>query len=115
MGFGKQLRKIREAKRKQDPKYSLRKVAERIRFQQTYLSKVEREGVAPSDDLLIALAKDLEINETVLFAMAGKVSKRLQSYIIRRPEVFEQLMETMDKEPDHSILRIVRQVRDGEW
>ena len=115
MGFGKRLRKIREDKRKKDPKYSLRKVSERIGFQQTYLSKVEREGVAPSEDLIMALAKDLDLNQDVLLAMAGKVSKGLQAIIVKQPEAFAQLITQLDNAPEHAVLKVVRVIRDGKW
>lgn len=112
MGFGKRLRKLRE---KKGSGYSIRKVAKRTGFQQTYISKVEREEVSPSEDLIVALAKDLDLNPDVLLAMAGKVSQRLQAIIIKKPEAFAQLIEQLDNAPEHAILKVVREVRDGEW
>jgi hypothetical protein len=51
----------------------------------------------------------------VLLAMAGKVSSDLQETIRRRPELFAQLIRELKDQPDHAVLRIVREVRDGKW
>jgi len=61
------------------------------------------------------LATELGENPDVLLAMAGKVSAELQRIIRRRPEVFADLLRQLAEAPDHAILRVVREVRDGEW
>jgi hypothetical protein len=35
--------------------------------------------------------------------------------IRRRPELFAELIRELKDMPDHAVLRIVREVRDGEW
>lgn len=116
MVFGSYIRARREELRRADAQYSLRKVAQRISVEPAYLSKVERGKEAPlSEEKIRALAEVLGEHPDVLLAMAGKVSFDLLEIIRKRPELFGQLLREMKSMPDHAILRIVREVRDGEW
>jgi len=116
MSFGTHIRGLREAKREQDKAYSLRKVANRVGIKPTYLSKIERgEFPPPSEKVIIALAEDLGENADVLLAMAGKVSQDLCDVILQHPAIFAQLLRQLKKHPKHAILKIVREVRDGDW
>jgi len=116
MSFGSYVREHREAKRADDPTYSVRQVAKRIGVEPAYLSKVEREDVAPpSEATILKLADELGEDPDVLLAMAGKVSTELQDIIRKRPALFAELLQDLKALPDHAILRIVREVRDGEW
>jgi len=82
----------------------------------SYLSKVERGDQAPpSEEKIKALADELNENPDVLLAMAGKVSTDLQEIIKQRPELFSQLITELKDLPDHAVLKIVREVRDGDW
>ena len=45
----------------------------------------------------------------------GKVSSDLQAAFRRRPDLFAQLIRELKNLPDRALLRIVREVRDGEW
>jgi transcriptional regulator with XRE-family HTH domain len=96
-------------------RYSLRAVAQAVGVQPSYLSKVEVGQVPPSDELVTNLASVLEEDVDVLMAMAGKVSKELQAIIVQRPEVFAELLRALRDAPDDAILRVVREVRDGQW
>ena len=51
----------------------------------------------------------------MLLAMAGKVSADLQEIICRRPQLFANLLREIKDAPDHAILKLVREVRDGNW
>lgn len=114
--FGTYLRDRREAKRKTDRAYSLRQVADRIGVQASYLSKVERDDVAPpSEDTIRRIAADLGEDADVLLALAGKVSTDLKAVIIKRPQLFSQLIRELADMPDGAVLRLVREVRDGDW
>jgi transcriptional regulator with XRE-family HTH domain len=114
--FGDHVRGVRERLRERDDRYSLRQVANRIAIEPAYLSKVERGEVAPpSEATIVRLAGDLGEDPDVLLAMAGKVSKDLQEIICARPKLFAELLREMRKTPDHAILRVVREVRDGQW
>ncbi len=114
--FGAYLRDRREALRRQDPRISLRQIALRARMEPSYLSKVERDLVPPPSEATIRrLAAALGENPDLLLAMAGKVSADLQAVIRRRPQLFAQLLRELKKMPDHALLRVVREVRDGKW
>jgi len=114
--FGEYVRTVRERRQEADARYSLRKVADRIDVEPSYLSKVERGEVAPpSEATIVRLADDLGEDPDVLLAMAGKVSGDLQEIIRRRPKLFAELLRELKRAPEHAILRLVREVRDGEW
>jgi HTH-type transcriptional regulator, competence development regulator len=115
--FGKHVRAKREAKRASKGKaYSLRQVAKRMGLTPGYLSKIERgEFGPPSEKVILALAKDLGEHPAVLLAMAGKVAKKLQRIICKRPKLFTELIEQLEDAPDHAVLRVVREVKDGDW
>lgn len=114
--FGNYIRGKREKLRKTDSAFSLRQVAGRIGVEPSYLSKIERgDQPPPSEDKIKALAKDLDEIPDVLLAMAGKVSSDLQEIIKQRPELFSQLIKELKDLPDHAVLIIVREVRDGQW
>ena len=114
--FGEHVRRVREQLRERDNRYSLRQVAHRIAVEPAYLSKVERGDVAPpSEATIVRLAGDLGEDPDVLLAMAGKVSKDLQQIICGRPKLFAEVLRELRKAPDNAILRVVREVRDGQW
>ena len=95
---------------------SVRQVAARIGVEPSYLSKVERGEVAPpSETTILALANVLDEDPDVLLAMAGKVSSDLQQVIRRRPREFAELIRQLKDAPEHALLRVVREVRDGDW
>jgi transcriptional regulator with XRE-family HTH domain len=114
--FGEHVRTARERLQAEDPRYSQRQVALRVGVQPTYLSKVERGEVAPpSEATIVRLAEDIREDPDVLLALAGKVSSDLQEVIRRRPKLFAELLRELRKAPDHAVLRIVREVREGDW
>jgi transcriptional regulator with XRE-family HTH domain len=114
--FGEYIRKRREELRAKDREFSVRRVAARLGVQPSYLSKVERgEQAPPTEEKIAALAGILGEDIDVLLALAGKVSSDLQDVIVRRPQLFAQLIRQLKDMPDHAVLRIVREVRDGNW
>jgi transcriptional regulator with XRE-family HTH domain len=115
--LGDYLRKSRTGKQAQEGNaFSLRQLAGRIGVEPSYLSKIER-GLEPrpSEETTRALALDLGEDPDVLLAMAGKVSGDLQEIIRKRPQLFAQLVREMKNMPDRAVLRLVREVRDGNW
>jgi len=80
------------------------------------LSKVER-GLEPppGETTAIALAPELQLDPDLLLAIAGKVSSELQTIIRKRPQQFAELIRALKDRPDHAVLRIVREVRAGNW
>ena len=116
MEFGSYIRRCRESLRERDKSYSLRKVAGMIGVEPAYLSKVERGVVAPpSEAKIVVLADAIGEDPDVLLAMAGKVSSDLQSIIKKRPKLFADLIRQLKEEPDHAVLKVVREVKDGDW
>jgi transcriptional regulator with XRE-family HTH domain len=115
--LGRYLRKCREQLQLSEGNaFSLRQLAKRVGVEPSYLSKIER-GLEPrpSEDTTRALALELGQDPDVLLAMAGKVSGDLQDIIRKRPQVFSQLIRELKNMPDHAVLRLVREVRDGNW
>jgi len=116
MTFGDYIRQTRERLRESERRYSLRQTARRIGVEPAYLSKIERNEVAPPSEATIRrLAEDLGEDVDLLLAMAGKVSRDLQEIIMRRPRLFAELIRQLKDAPDQAVLRIVREVRDGNW
>lgn len=116
MSFGEFIRQRREAKRAADDSFSVRRLATTIGVEPSYLSKIERgEQPPPSEETIVALARELDEDPDVLLALAGKVSKELQAIIRKRPQLFAQLIRQLKNMPDHAVLRLVREVRDGNW
>ena len=116
MTYGDHLRDTRERLRKEDRRYSLRQVAIRIGVEPAYLSKIERNQIPPpSEAVSRKLAAELNLDTDVLLAMSGKVSSDLQEIIRKRPVLFAELLRELRDSPDNAILRIAREVRDGDW
>ena len=116
MTFGTYIRARREALKSEDRTFSVRQVAKRIGVEPAYLSKIERAEVAPpSEEKIRSLAVELGDDADVLLAMAGKVSTDLQAIIRKRPQLFADLIRQLRTMPDEAVLRIARDVRDGDW
>lgn len=116
MSFGKYIKQKRQELAGEGVGFSLRKVAAAIQVEPSFLSKVERDLVAPpSEAKIMALADYLNEDPDVLLAMAGKVSSDLQDIIRKRPKLFADLIRQLKEQPDHAVLRLVREVKDGDW
>jgi HTH-type transcriptional regulator, competence development regulator len=114
--LGELIRSRRETLRRDDAAFSVRQVAERLGVQPSYLSKVERDiGSPPSEQTLVRLARDLGLDADLVLAYAGKISSDVRAAIRRRPQLFAQLIRELNDMPDHAVLRLVREVRDGDW
>ncbi len=116
IAFGQYVRQKRESLKTNDRRFSLRQVASRIAVQPSYLSKVERgDEPPPSQQTIERLAAELNDDPDMMLAMAGKVSSDLQAIIRKRPKLFAQLIRELKEMPDHAVLRVMREVRDGDW
>lgn len=114
--FGTFLRQQRERLLETDKRFSLRQVAQRVGIEPAYLSKIERGDFAPpSEQVIRKLATELEENPDILLALAGKVSEDLKDIILQRPELMAELLRQLKDLPEHAILRVVREVKDGTW
>jgi HTH-type transcriptional regulator, competence development regulator len=115
-GFGDYVRTVRATRAEADGRFTLRQVAQRIGVGPAYLSKIERDLVSPpSEATIVRLATDLGEDPDVLLALAGKVGSDLQAIILRRPKQFAELIRQLKNAPDHALLKVVREVRDGKW
>ncbi|MDD2239570.1 MAG: helix-turn-helix domain-containing protein [Kiritimatiellae bacterium] len=116
MNFGQYIRTKRTLLQETVGHYSVRGLGTRLGIQPSYLSKVEREQVAPPSEATIRrIAEELNEDPDVLLALAGKVSSDLRQAIVKRPRLFADLIRELKDLPDHAILRVVREVRDGNW
>ena len=114
--FGQYIKQSREAKFIDGKKVSLRLLARRLNIEPSYLSKIERGVFAPpSEELITKIAQELELDNDVLLALAGKVSTELKEIIQKRPALFADLIRQLKDAPDNAILQVVRTVRDGNW
>ncbi len=112
--FGKYLRECRL--RKADAAFSVRKLAGRVGIEPSYLSKIERgEQPPPGEGTIRKLAMELGEDSDVLLALAGKVPTDLLEIVRARPRLFADLLRELKSMPDSAVLRIVREVRDGDW
>lgn len=85
--FGDYIRARREALRKEDPDFSIRKVAKRIGIHHSYLSKIERgEPASLSEKRMVALAGELGDDPELLMAMCGKVSEAVRRAVFEDPD-----------------------------
>ena len=114
--FGPTTRAIRKRLYEEDRRYSVRQVAGRVGIEPAYLSKIERGEVSPPSEVTtVRLAKELGQDPDVMLALAGKVSADLQAIIRKRPRLFADLIRQLKEAPDEAVLRVVREVRDGDW
>jgi transcriptional regulator with XRE-family HTH domain len=120
--FSERVRELRECKAKTDSSFSIRKVAQRIGIEPSYLSKIERGLLPPPGEGTIkALAMELGQNEDVLLALAGKISTDVKNIIQDNPLRYANLIRTLKEIPDDhfdkidTYVRRVRRVTDPEW
>jgi|GEM_PF-732334 len=114
--FGEHIRRKRESLLKQSSEFSLRQVAQRIGVEPSYLSKLERgEQTSLSEQKIVALANELGEDPDELLAMSGKISQDIQEIIRQKPKLFGELIRGLEEFPDHALLRVIREVNEGEW
>ena len=108
--LGEYVRKAREAKG-----LSLRALALRVDKTPATISQIENGLFQPSEELIQDIAKQLNESEDVLLGLTGRASKSLQEIIAKRPKLLPDLIRQAKDAPDHAILKIIREVRDGKW
>ena len=64
---------------------------------------------------MVRLARELGEDPDVLLAMAGKISSDLAEIIRKRPKLFAELIREFKNAPDTAVLRLIREVHDGNW
>jgi transcriptional regulator with XRE-family HTH domain len=114
--FGGAVRRLRKVRESSEQNYSLRQVASRCDITPAYLSRIERGQVAPpGEETMVKLANEIGEDPDVLLALGGKISSDLREAILARPKLFAELIRTIKNAPDNAVLRVVREVRDGNW
>ena len=110
------MRSVRTKLHKTDSKYSVRQFAERLGTTPAHISNIETGKHNPPEDRLLAkIADDLGQDHDVFFAAANRLTDRLRNIVVRRPELIASLLNQVEKLPDDAVVRLVREVRDGEW
>jgi transcriptional regulator with XRE-family HTH domain len=115
--FSDCIRRRREALRSAgDRGYSQRQLALRIGVQPSFLSKVERGlSSAPSEEKVLRLAEELDLDPDELLALAGKVASDLQETIRERPRLFGGLIRELGNAPDIAIRLLTDRAERGDW
>jgi transcriptional regulator with XRE-family HTH domain len=94
----------------------VRKVADRVGIEPSYLSKIERGEQPPSGEQTIRrLAEELGEDPYTFLALAGKVSGDLLEIIRKHPTVIAELLRALGRMPAKDVAKISRQIRDGDW
>jgi len=95
LGFGRRVRDLREAKKKDDPAFSLRKFAEAVGISPTFLSKVETgEFAPPAPERIKKMAELLGIDADELLALANKMDPDLSEIIKDQPRAMADFLRT---------------------
>lgn len=76
--FGDFIKELRNARKATDDSFSLRGVAEKAGISPTYLSKIERGELPPSEKAIRSIAKALELSADELFAKVEKIDPEIQ-------------------------------------
>lgn len=94
--FGEYIREKRKERR-----VSLRKLAEQLGINFSYLSKIENNELAPpSEEKILALAKALELDSDYLFNLADKPSEELAHLAVQphMPTILRAAKDLTDDE-----------------
>jgi len=93
--FGRKIRQLREAKKRSDPNYSLRKFAQAIGVSATFLSRMETGDFdPPAPERIKKMAELLDVNPDELLALADKTDPDLQEIIKVLPEAMADFLRT---------------------
>lgn len=99
--FGEYIREKRESLRKDDPDYSIRRVAKRIGIHHSYLSKIERgEPASLSEKRMVALADELGDDPELLLAMSGKISEEARRAVFEDPKWAVKILKQIKSGPN---------------
>lgn len=93
--FGKRIRDLREAKKADDPTFSLRQFALKVGISATFLSKIETgEFDPPKAEHIMKMAELLDVDADVLLALADKTDPELEAIIKTEPKAMADLLRT---------------------
>ena len=110
--FGKKIRELREAKKKGNPKFSLRQFAQEVGISATFLSKIENgEFDPPSPDNIIKIAGLLEVDPDELLELAKKVDPEVEDIVRSRHKVMADFLRTAQSLSDDDLKKITNDIR----
>ena len=116
MIFGTYTRLLRQQRQSVNSRYSIRRTAERIGVEPTYLGRIERgDAPPPSEETIRRIAAGLGEDADLLLALAGKVASDVRSVIVARPVLFAELIRGLSDAPDDRLMALVHKVRNSEW
>lgn len=95
--FGKLIRQARKEKG-----YSQRELAKRLGLDFTYLSKLEnnRADYPPKEDVIRALAKNLDLDEEELIYLAGRIPQQEEDLLKQHYKAMPSLFRRMRENPE---------------
>lgn len=115
--FGRRVRELREAKKKTNPTFSLRRFAQAVGVSATFQSKIENgESPPPSVDKIKRMASLLETDADELLALAGKVDPDLPAIIREMPRAMADFLRTAREAglTDDDIRRLTNDIKKGQ-
>ncbi|MCY2928204.1 MAG: helix-turn-helix transcriptional regulator [Planctomycetota bacterium] len=93
--FGDRIRLLREARKKEDPAFSLRKFAQAVGISPTFLSKIEKgEFTPPAPERIKKMAELLGVDADELLALANKMDPDLSDIIKDQPKAMADFLRT---------------------
>lgn len=115
--FGQRIRELREEKKKNDPRYSLRQFAQLVGISATFLSKVETdEFPPPSAEKIQAMAELLGTDADELLALAGKIDPTLPEIIRQQPKAVADFLRTASQFglTEEQFKKLTKQIKEGK-
>lgn len=114
--FGQTIRVLREGRLKKDSTFTLRKFAVKVGLSPTYLCKIERdEFPPPAEDKIVAIARELGVDQDELLALSGKVASDLSQIILKRPRLMSEFLRKAGSLDEKELKKITRKIEDGDW
>ena len=93
--FGERVRRLREAKKTEDPAFSLRRFAQAVGVSATLMSRVENgDGLPPGAEKIKRMPELLGEDPDELLALAGKVDPELPEIIRGTPMEMADVLRT---------------------
>jgi len=93
--FGKRIRELREAKKKTDPAFSLRRFAQALKMSATFISKMETgEFNPPKPANIKRMAELLGADPYELLQLAGKPDPALLEMVTQQPRAVADFLRT---------------------
>jgi len=110
--FGQRVRELRQARKRNNPVFSLRQFALRAGISPTFLSKIETGDLPPPNPAtIVRIAELLEVNADELLALAKKVSPEVTEIICERPRIHADFLRSVRKLSNAQMEAVQQMVR----